>query len=85
LKHTVVRSVILSIHPIIVPEDLPKKNSKKLMTRRAKFQKNHLSIRELEKRYVMKVLEETGGNKNKASEFLGIGRATLYRILEKQV
>jgi len=31
------------------------------------------------------VLEKTGGNKKKASEILGIDRATLYRILEKEV
>ncbi len=43
-----------------------------------------LSLRELEKRYALKVLEETGGNKKKASEILGIDRATLYRILEKE-
>jgi|APFre7841882590_1041340.scaffolds.fasta_scaffold06259_2 hypothetical protein len=43
-----------------------------------------LSLRELEKRYVLKVLKENGGNKKKASEILGIDRATLYRILEKE-
>jgi DNA-binding protein Fis len=43
-----------------------------------------LSLKELEKRYVLKVLQETGGNKKKASEILGIDRATLYRILEKE-
>jgi DNA-binding protein Fis len=32
----------------------------------------------------MKVLEETGGNKKKASEILGIDRTTLYKILEKE-
>ena len=43
-----------------------------------------LSLRELEKRYVLKVLKETGGNEKKASEILGIDRATLFRILEKE-
>jgi transcriptional regulator of acetoin/glycerol metabolism len=43
-----------------------------------------LSLRQVEKRYVLKVLEETGGNKKKASEILGIDRTTLYRILEKE-
>jgi len=42
-----------------------------------------LSLRELEKRYVLKVLKQNGGNKKKTSEILGIDRATLYRILEK--
>jgi hypothetical protein len=43
-----------------------------------------LSLRELEKRYVLKVVKENGGNKKKASEILGIDRATLFRILEKE-
>ena len=43
-----------------------------------------LSLRELEKRYVLKVLKETGWNEKKASEILGIDRATLFRILEKE-
>ena len=43
-----------------------------------------LSLRELGKRYVLKVLKETGRNEKKASEILGIDRATLYRILEKE-
>jgi hypothetical protein len=30
------------------------------------------------------VLKETGGNEKKASEILGIDRATLFRILEKK-
>ncbi|MBF0200975.1 MAG: helix-turn-helix domain-containing protein [Desulfamplus sp.] len=32
---------------------------------------------------VKKALEITGGNKAKAARYLGIGRATLYRFLER--
>ncbi len=85
LEHTIERSVILSIHPIILPEDLPRKMSEEPTTPEAHISEEPLSLRELEKRYVMKVLERTGGNKKKASEILGIDRATLYRILEKDV
>jgi transcriptional regulator with PAS, ATPase and Fis domain len=85
LEHTIERSVILSIHPIILPEDLPRKMSEESTTPEAQISEEPLSLRELEKRYVIKVLERTGGNKKKASEILGIDRATLYRILEKDV
>ena len=39
------------------------------------------SLAELERRYASQVLQETGGNKTRAAEILGIDRKTLYRIL----
>jgi len=84
LEHTIERAVILSIHPIILPEDLPTKMLEEIEGPEILIPEKLLSLRELEKRYVLKVLEETGGNKKKASEILGIDRTTLYRILEKE-
>jgi DNA-binding NtrC family response regulator len=48
------------------------------------------SLEELQRRHVIRVLERVGGNKARAAEILGIGRATIYTILsrmklEKQV
>lgn len=40
-----------------------------------------LPLKELERRHVLKVVEQLGGNKARAAEVLGIGRTTLYRIL----
>ena len=40
------------------------------------------SLEEVEKRYINKVLEATGGNKRRTAEVLGIARRTLYRRLE---
>ena len=84
LEHTIERAVIFSIHPIILPEDLPTKMFEEIKGPEILIPEKLLSLRELEKRYVLKVLEETGGNKKKASEILGIDRTTLYRILEKE-
>ena len=80
-----------SVHPIILPEDL----SQKLLEADPEeagrknrhppwLQERPPSLKEVEKRYVLKVLQETKGNKKKASEILGIDRTTLYRILEKE-
>ncbi|RCV93266.1 sigma-54-dependent Fis family transcriptional regulator [Vreelandella rituensis] len=41
------------------------------------------SLQEIEKRYIYKVLEATGGNKRRTAEMLGIARRTLYRRLEE--
>lgn len=83
LEHTIERAVILSTHPIILPEDLPRKMFVERKGTEVLPAEKSLSLKEVEKRYVLKVLQETGGNKKKASEILGIDRTTLYRILEK--
>jgi transcriptional regulator with PAS, ATPase and Fis domain len=84
LEHTVERAVIFSTHPIILPEDLPGKMCEEMKDSEIPMPEKQLSLKELEKNYVLKVLRETRGNKKKASEILGIDRATLYRILEKE-
>ena len=83
LRHTIERAVVLSTQPIILPEDLPKKMLEEVKGKEIQFPEELLPLREVEKRYVLKVLRETKGNKKKASEILGIDRTTLYRILEK--
>jgi two-component system response regulator AtoC len=40
-----------------------------------------MSVEELQKRHVMRVLEHVGGNKSQAAEILGISRATIYQLL----
>jgi two-component system response regulator AtoC len=84
LEHTIERAVILSIHPIILPEDLPRKMFDEMREVEIVPSEKLLPLKEIEKRYVLKVLQGTKGNKKKASEILGIDRTTLYRILEKE-
>jgi DNA-binding NtrC family response regulator len=40
-------------------------------------------IEELERRYLLHVLDTTGGNRKRAAEILGINRKTLYRMAER--
>jgi two-component system response regulator HydG len=42
-----------------------------------------VTIDELERRYVARVLDAVGGNKSSAARVLGIDRTTLYRMLDK--
>jgi two-component system response regulator AtoC len=84
LEHTIERAVILTTHPIILPEDLPKKMFEEMKEIKIQPSEELLPLKEIEKRYILKVLQETNGNKKKASEILGIDRTTLYRILEKE-
>ena len=42
-----------------------------------------LPLEEVERRYIVRVLESTGGNKLKAAQILGIDRSTLHRKLKQ--
>jgi DNA-binding NtrC family response regulator len=42
-----------------------------------------LPLDEVQRRHVMRVLERVGGNKARAAEILGLGRATIYQILSR--
>jgi two-component system response regulator HydG len=37
----------------------------------------------VERRYILEVLRQTGGNRSRASEVLGLDRKTLYRKLQE--
>ena len=84
LENTIERAMILSPHPIILPEDLPQKVLGSEPAWPSPYSEKPLSLKEVERRHILKVLQETGGNKKKAAEILGIDRTTLYRILEKE-
>jgi len=42
-----------------------------------------LSLEEVQRRHVLRVLELVGGNKSRAAEILGVGRATIYELLSR--
>lgn len=41
------------------------------------------SLREIEREYILAVLEHTGGHRGRAARILGIDRRTLYRKLRE--
>jgi DNA-binding NtrC family response regulator len=84
LENIIQRAITLSRHEVIVPDDLPAS----LIQRRdetlfEKAMEENLTLDQLEKEYIKRVLIETGGNKSKAAERLGLDRKTLYRKLEE--
>jgi DNA-binding NtrC family response regulator len=82
LENTIERAVILSDDGVITPEDLPERVLQGGKRRGSLVIDNPtLTLDELEKEYILKVLAYTNGQKKRASEILGINPSTLYRKL----
>src|SRR5689334_2283305 len=72
----------------IVPEDLPEKLQSAQVRSAARSPLSALfedlpALDELERRYLLYILEVAGGNRTRAAEILGIDRRTLYRMIER--
>ena len=86
LENCVERAVALASFEHIAVSDLPEKVRGYKSTQIALGAEDPaelVSLEEMEKRYVLRVLEASGGNKAAASRTLRIERKTLYRMLER--
>jgi len=84
LENIVERACILQEGDEILVEDLPEKVRHHSQERRkVVMQETQVTLDELEKEYLVSVLEETGWQKKKASQILGINASTLYRKIQR--
>jgi DNA-binding NtrC family response regulator len=72
----------------IVPDDLPEKLQSTQVRAAARSPLSALfedlpALDELERRYLLYILEVAGGNRTRAAETLGIDRRTLYRMIDR--
>ncbi len=82
LEHCIEAAVVLAPGSVLRPETLP--TPRKLGPPSASPDEGLgelLPLREMERRYVARVVEACGGNRSKAARLLGIGRNTLARKL----
>ncbi len=84
LENAIERAVILARGDQILPEDLPSPvtGGQDDYVILGKALEQSLTLTELEREYITRVLERTGGNKARTAQILGIDRKTLYRKLE---
>ncbi|RYZ02020.1 MAG: sigma-54-dependent Fis family transcriptional regulator [Myxococcales bacterium] len=86
LRNAIERAVALTAFDHVRAEDLPE--------RIARFEPRHVLVagddleelvplEEVEKRYILRVLQAAGGNKSLAAQTLRVSRRTLYRKLEE--
>jgi DNA-binding NtrC family response regulator len=69
---------------VMVPADLPPQMSGEPAPSRATIDEDWPTLEELERRYIDRVLERTGGNKTSAAAVLGVDRRTLQRLFAKE-
>jgi DNA-binding NtrC family response regulator len=85
LENFVERAVTLCEHNVVRPEDLPDLISTRPDTDfLAMAAAREMTLAEVERAYMLRVLERTGGNKLRAAQILGIDRKTIYRWLGGQ-
>ncbi len=84
LENIMERAVILQEGEQVDVEDLPDKVRSRTCSRRSlSLDKTQMTLEELEKEYLISVLEETNWQKKKASSILGINASTLYRKIQR--
>jgi DNA-binding NtrC family response regulator len=84
LENVIERGVTLARGEKIVPEDLPPA-IQGVPGRRVSDEGEDrvLPLQEIEREYIVRILEKAGGNKYQAAQLLGIDRKTLYRKLSE--
>jgi two-component system, NtrC family, response regulator AtoC len=86
LANCIERAMVLARGRAVASEDLPEKirdyrPSPTLAT--ALEPVELVALEEIERRYILRVLEAVHGNKSRAAQVLGLDRKTLYRRLER--
>jgi len=89
LENCIERAVAMTAHTEIQPEDLPAKvrdhRDGSRVLNLAAYEDQLVPLQDMERAYVLRVLELVGGNKSQAALALGISRKTLYRKLDSYV
>jgi DNA-binding NtrC family response regulator len=83
LENAIERAVALCDGALLTPEVLPERvrasGGSAAFIARARQQ--HLTLREMEREYILEAVRQTGGNRSRAAAMLGLDRKTLYRKL----
>lgn len=81
LSNVVERAVVVASDGLIGPDDLLYNH--RTAAEPGESAREVLSLQELERRHIFRVLEKTEGNRRAAADLLGIDRKTLYRKLKR--
>jgi len=86
LQNCIERAVALTSYEAITVEDLPERvrsYQRQRVLPGGDDPEELVPLEEIEKRYILRVLDAVGGNRTLAASTLGVDRKTLYRKLER--
>ncbi|WP_028581936.1 sigma-54-dependent transcriptional regulator [Desulfogranum japonicum] len=86
LRNAMEHAVALTLYDKIVLEDLPEKirmSAQDHFLLSSQDPMELITLEEMERRYIMYVLENTKGNRTMAARIMGVDRKTLYRKLQR--
>ena len=86
LENIIERGVILSEGGVIKPDDLPPtivQERPMIESKSGEVEEDLLSLQELEKRHIQRMLQKLNNNQSLAAKHLGLSRTTLWRKLKE--
>lgn len=85
LENAVERAVALAEGANLTPEDLPERvrNGGQTIQLLSQARQQRMTLRELEREYILETLRLVNNNKSRAAELLGCDRRTLHRKLDE--
>ncbi|MCK6619033.1 MAG: sigma-54-dependent Fis family transcriptional regulator [Calditrichaceae bacterium] len=83
LRNVIERAVILSEGQKLAEQQLPREFFPEKTHVPTTPEESTDKLEAIEKQHILKILQQTGGNKTRAAELLGIGLTTLYRKLQR--
>jgi two-component system response regulator HydG len=85
LRNAVYRAATLADGSTVTLADLPERITAggQVSERISAAARQQLTMREMERLYIMEVLRQVSGNKSRAADILGLDRKTLYRKLDE--
>jgi DNA-binding NtrC family response regulator len=83
LENLIERMVVFSRSSTIDVRDLPPTVTPRAPALEKRLFDDLPTLEEIERRYLLHVLEQVGGNRTRAADVMGIDRRTLYRMAER--
>jgi transcriptional regulator with GAF, ATPase, and Fis domain len=83
LAHVLERSVTLAHHDVLGVDDFPPELRQPIPAAAGDLLADRPTLEEVKRRYIQRVLEESGGNVSRAAAVLGLDRRSLYRMAQR--